>query len=430
VLAVWTRATSTCASEILGEVVQVAVAVSSRRLNLLRLVFVFAAINSLQTNAQVIKSEKDIGRVPSDYFGMHSHKFHDQRVWAVRPDFGSWRLWGAGTEWRLLETEREKWDFRRLDFAVALARQQRAEVLLTLGGTPEWASIRPREPSGVGDGGAAPPRDVADWRRYVRTVVSRYRGRIAAYEIWNEPNTALFFSGSVDELLVLAKVAYETIKEIDPTAIVVFPSAAKLEGLTWLRQYLEVGGGRYADVIGYHFYTDSDDPEAVIDLVRRVQGLLAQYGLDRLPLWNTESGLNLSRPSRVGVTADSAHVARWLILLRAMGVERFYWYSLDEGNMGLVDNKTAQRRAAIDGWEVARALLLGASVDKCFVASVSVVCSLQTRRARQVVAWKRRPDYSVSSSEAISAAQKAGVDFNFRESVPSVDLAEMPRVIF
>ena len=33
----------------------------------------------------------------------------------------------------------------------------------------------------------APPDDLADWGDYVHAVVSRYRGRVRYYQLWNEP---------------------------------------------------------------------------------------------------------------------------------------------------------------------------------------------------------------------------------------------------
>src|SRR5438132_1581089 len=69
-----------------------------------------------------------------------------------------------------------------------------------------------------------PPKDLQDYANFVRAVASRYKGRIRAYEIWNEPNLAREWCGkppSGKEYVQLLKLAYETIKAADPTAWII-----------------------------------------------------------------------------------------------------------------------------------------------------------------------------------------------------------------
>jgi hypothetical protein len=74
------------------------------------------------------------------------------------------------------------WQLADIDRDVDAARAQGLEVLALLSSTPEWA--------GGGPHGTVPPVDLAPWREFVQRVAHRYRGRIAAYEIWNEPDVA------------------------------------------------------------------------------------------------------------------------------------------------------------------------------------------------------------------------------------------------
>jgi beta-glucosidase/6-phospho-beta-glucosidase/beta-galactosidase len=41
------------------------------------------------------------------------------------------------------------------------------------------------------------------WRTFVRAVATRYKGQIEAYEIWNEPNLKMFWTGSVEQLVTI-----------------------------------------------------------------------------------------------------------------------------------------------------------------------------------------------------------------------------------
>ncbi len=58
------------------------------------------------------------------------------------------------------------------------------------------------------------------WREYVRNMVSRYKGRLTYWEVWNEPDLEQFWKEKPDpaNYTTLLKAAYEEIKAIDPEA--------------------------------------------------------------------------------------------------------------------------------------------------------------------------------------------------------------------
>jgi hypothetical protein len=262
---------------------------------------------------------------------------------------------------------------------VATAEQHNIELVLPLGLTPEWASARPLEPSSYRPGFAAEPKDLADWREYVRRVATRYKGRIRTYEIWNEPNLKSFFSGGTEAMLSLCREAYSVVKSVDPSNLVVSPAATgDGTGPIWLEEFLRRSGAECADVIGYHFYVAPDRPEDMVSLIQRVQGILRQYGVEK-PLWNTEAGWmidNVQVPIRARdkkglysrVLTDreaAAYVARAYILNWAYGIQRFYWYAWDSRMMGLIEpdghtvKQSAKAYADIQTW------LIGARISSC-----------------------------------------------------------------
>jgi hypothetical protein len=147
-----------------------------------------------------------------------------------------------------------------------------------------------REKSTYAPGFAAEPRDLEDWRTYVRTVARRYKGRIHAYEIWNEPNLKLFWTGTVDQMIALTAEASRIIRSIDPQALIVSPSATQDRGIPWLTEFLSKGGGTLVDVIGYHLYVAPQPPEATIALVSQVKQAMLAAGIANKPIWNTEAG--------------------------------------------------------------------------------------------------------------------------------------------
>lgn len=313
--------------------------------------------------------------VPDSYFGMHIHRADAGTAWPAAR-FGSWRLWDAYAGWPDIEPERGKWDFRRLDKYLAMAQLTGVEILLPLGRTPRWASSRPDEKSSYGPGQAAEPANLDNWRDYVRTVGLRYKGRIRAYEIWNEPNEAGFFSGGPEKLLALQREAYHILKEVDPANVLVMPAA--VHAYKWLEDYLALGGGQYADVIGYHFYVPKEAPEAMVREIKVVRSLMRKYGVGDKSLWNTETGWWIANTDgtaegagvsaswkRLGPELAAAYVARALILGRWAGLGRFYWYAWDNRSLGLIEPANKQLKPAGRAYATVRNWLTGNTLSGC-----------------------------------------------------------------
>ncbi len=313
--------------------------------------------------------------IPRSLFGMHIAD-SDKIPWPAVP-FATWRLWDAATRhglafWAHLERQKGQWDFRTLDYCVELAQRHGVELVYTMGITPKWASARPDKRSAYGDGPTpGEPKDMDDWRNYVRTVATRYKGKIRYYEIWNEPNLKHFYRGTVDQMVALAREAYTILKEIDPSIKVIAPSVfSDYGGWNWLDEYFGKGGGAYTDIVGAHFYIKKDKtPENSLWLIDKVQNVMAKHGLAEKPFWNTETGYGNKGENVFYSDEESmAYVARTYIVNWMSGIERFYWYAWDNRNVVTIlmvekDKKTltpaAKAYAEIQKW------LIGARMNKC-----------------------------------------------------------------
>jgi len=265
-------------------------------------------------------------------------------------------------------------------------------VLLPLGMSPRWASMRPNEASTYQPGNAAPPRDINQWRTYVRTVATRYKGRIRQYEIWNEPNLKMFWTGTVEQMLNLTREASEIIHSVDPNAIVVSPSATTVSGVTWLSEFLAMGGGRYVDVIGYHFYVMPQPPEAMVPLIQRVKQTMQDHGVGAKPLWNTETGWALPKPFPSDELA-AGYLTRAMILAWSAGVERFYWYSWDNHNWVTIQTTEKDNRTltpAGKAYENAYKWIIGSVLKECTQDSKHTwTCSLEHEGEPQWIIWNQ-----------------------------------------
>lgn len=298
-------------------------------------------------------------------------------AWPTIP-FTSWRNFHS--VWVKLEAEKGRWNFIQLDKDIALAESKRVEVMLVLGTTPTWASMRPHEKGcctvNAPKGNAAEAQDISDWQNYVRTVVMRYKGRVHIYELWNEPNVKRFYSGSITKLVELNEAAYKVIKAADPSATVVSSSLSPCcESLSFLDKFFSLEGGQYADVIGYHFYVAPRAPEAMIDQVKQVHALMKKYGLSK-PLWNTETGWrvlnhdkNIASETWAGdplpEALAAAYMARSYVLSWAVGVERLYWYAWGHQSMGMTEYNGRTPKLVASAYHEVQNWMLGSFIRAC-----------------------------------------------------------------
>lgn len=134
------------------------------------------------------------------------------------------------------------------------------KILLTITNAPDWA----RSPTGgpLLDEGYGPPADFSTYAEFVGTLATNFQGRVAAYEIWEQPNIRSTWSGaplnglSYVELL---RLAYAAIKRADPGALVVSAGLAPtglndgvnaVSDRVYLQQMYNAGLAEVSDAIG------------------------------------------------------------------------------------------------------------------------------------------------------------------------------------
>jgi Glycosyl hydrolases family 39 len=383
--------------------------------------------------------------VPPTLFGMHIHRFATTTPWPP-VHFGSWRLWDAQVGWPQLESERNRWTFSTLDNYVDAAEQHGVEIILPLGPTPAWASSRPEEKSAYRPGNAAPPADLEDWREYVRAIGTRYKGRIHEYEIWNEPNLKEFYSGSISEMLNMARIAYATLKEVDPSVVVCSPSATGTQGMPWLDMYLQAGGGKYADVIGYHFYVTPNPPEKMLPLIQQVQALMQRRGVDKKPLWNTETGWAIENHQSVvelsgGTNFNkivlpteqaSAYLVRAFIVSWAAGVSRFYWYSWDNSSMGLTEKDGVSVKQPGNAYGTLQEWLSGTQMGSCRSnESATWTCDIARGGYKAWIVWNpERPlDFAVPGDWKVTRVRTLFSGVQSISADHHIQIGQMPVLI-
>lgn len=205
--------------------------------------------------------------------------------------------------WSVVEPARGKREWAVYDEIVREARARGIEVYASLLGTPAWATDGPPA--------AGVPRDVADWRAFVSESARRYRGRVKAWGVWNEPNLAAFWAGTRPQYVdLLLRPAAEEIRKADPDALVCGPDLAHLGGgaAAWYDWLLD--SMRWArdviDVVTHHVYdrdgnagvtrkldgstTFGDQPRFWSLVAPSVREVLRYAGAGDKPVWLTETG--------------------------------------------------------------------------------------------------------------------------------------------
>ncbi len=179
--------------------------------------------------------------------------------------------------WKDIEPSRGDFHFDRADELLTELESKGLKVVARLGDSPDWAITHVTGKKGV-DFLDAPPEDLNDWATFCGALASRYKGRIAAYQVWNEPNLDREWGKQPPNAagyVGLLKVCSEAVHAADPQAIVI--SAGLSPTGTWtasvtpddifFQQMYDAGFQQYADVAGvnapgYNFPPETSPDEA------------------------------------------------------------------------------------------------------------------------------------------------------------------------
>lgn len=139
---------------------------------------------------------------------------------------------------------------------------------------------------------APPPGNANDFVDFLTALATRYRGRIHAYQIWNEPNLAREWGDrppNAAEYVRMLRMAYQAIKAADPSAIVITAGMAPtgtccdiaVPDTDYYRQMYQAMGGNsdgYFDMLGVHGAGFAAAPEVSPD---ETAANKPQYGGER-----------------------------------------------------------------------------------------------------------------------------------------------------
>jgi hypothetical protein len=215
---------------------------------------------------------------------------------------------------------------------------------------PSWAAVANGEY----------PKDPALLATFLSQLTAHFKGRVEAYEVWNEENFAREVGpGNIDagNFVNLMCAAYPAIKNADPSAIVVSgaptptgvndPNIAQ-DDLTYLSNMYAVGNGAVKacfDVLGAHPEGYGNPPEQNVFnhtatsfanhpsfFFRRAEdyrNVMVAVGDGNKPIWATETGYDSNGQAPAGYeyarTITEAEQADWLVREFAYAKANWPW---------------------------------------------------------------------------------------------------------
>ena len=259
------------------------------------------------------------------------------------------------------------YDWSELDQAVAAIRADGLSVDMVISGAPSWAAVS----SAAGDS-SPQPANPATFGAFAAAVAARYApDGVQDYEIWNEPNNAIFWQPAPNPAAYTADLiaSYQSIKAVDPSAVVITGGLAPetndgsdISAITFLQDMFADGAKGSFNAIGYHPYSYPALPDTyetwsgwsqMSQTPVSIESVLAANGDASVPLWLTEAGAPTSGPDGVGTAAQAEELTQAIANAKAsssIGALYIYTYedsgtdtSTDEDWFGLLTASGAEK---------------------------------------------------------------------------------------
>jgi hypothetical protein len=321
-----------------------------------------------------------------------------------------WNRWEF--RWSSIEPRAGHFDWAGSDRVVDASRSAHLNVQGILISTPRWAEARGSHtvvPSGLYEPWDSPANT---WGRFVRTIAERYRGRVQAWEIWNEPDYPKgsfgFWFGTKADYYQLLKVAYKAIRSVDPSAPVLMAGLMYWGEPTFLEELLAMarqdpegpGHNYFFDAVAWHVYSRPTD---VYERVRRSRLLLQTYvghkaiwvNEGNLPVWPESRLNNYARfPLSGTLEEQAAWVVQWYAYALAAGADRALMYRMHDSDepeaWGLARSDGSLRPAYVAYQLAARYFSRTTSGSRATLGDVEQIV-FERPGQRVLAVWNRTP---------------------------------------
>jgi len=178
-------------------------------------------------------------------------------------------------EWRYIEPHvKGTFDWGEPDRVVSAVNAAGLKLIARVDNQPVWARADKVFPV------VGPPDKLSDFTDFLSAMAARYKGRIHAYEIWNEPNLAREWGNKPPDpkgYVQMVAASYKALKAIDPNALVITagmaPTTASgaiaMPDVDFLKAMYQAGLKGNFDLLGVHAAGYKAPPEASPDEVAK-----------------------------------------------------------------------------------------------------------------------------------------------------------------
>lgn len=152
---------------------------------------------------------------------------------------------------------------------------------------------------------AGPPNNLTEYKNFLTKTVERYKNNVAVWEIGNEYDGSCGgYQNNPQGYFELVKITSETIKKVDPKAIVTNGGALEFSDNSirnfWTK-FFQLGGGQYLDYFNIHYNIErspnaKSNPATFQEVLTFFNNLMEKNG-GRKPLYLTEFGIYSGAPS-------------------------------------------------------------------------------------------------------------------------------------
>ena len=218
--------------------------------------------------------------------------------------------------WSRIEKEKDNFNFSYYDNFVNNAKSQGKKVLAILAYATTW----------LNDGknnDYISEKNIKYFLNYIEVTVNRYKGKVDAWEIWNEPNW-IFWKGTDKEFFELSRLAALKIKEIDPNAYIVGGNFQRLPH-NFIINMKKAGAMENLDALSIHPY--DINPKGAMILLNNFFKITSKINFTG-DIWITEIGYPTSGwyLSRVSLKNQPSYVIKTIAPAAAMGTRVIIWY--------------------------------------------------------------------------------------------------------
>jgi hypothetical protein len=194
--------------------------------------------------------------IGDDYFDGASSVERVRRHFKVAHELGVKYL-RCGFSWNAIEKSQGVYDWRFWDMLVEESERAHIELMPYVAYTPQWASGAHQEFWNQ------PPRNDDLYADFMYQAVSRYRGKVHIWEIWNEPDNREYWQSSAERYAHLVSEAAISMRKADPSIVLVLGGMSRGPSEFFRDSLEKFHIDRYVDVIAIHGYPETWGQERI-----------------------------------------------------------------------------------------------------------------------------------------------------------------------